>query len=219
MRPLLLAAAAGAVAGSLLLYGNMGGLVHDTDSDADVIAASSSPSCELNEATNAALDALITGDVAAVQLADTPEYMGDLSFKTAEGGDVSIADFKGKAILLNVWATWCAPCRAEMPSLSNLQNELGGNDFEVIAVNIDTRGLERPASFLEEISVDNLALYNDPSTDIFNELKKKGLAFGMPATLMLDKDGCRIAHLSGPAHWDSDDAKALVRATLETPTS
>ena len=219
MRPLLLAAAAGAIAGSLLLYGNIGGLVHDTATDADVIAASSTPSCTANDATNAALDALITGDVAAVQLASAPDYMGDLSFKTAQGGDISLADFNGKTVLLNVWATWCAPCRAEMPSLSNLQKDLGGEDFEVVAVNIDTRGLERPASFLEEIGVDNLDLYNDPSTDIFNSLKKKGLAFGMPTTLILDKNGCQIAHLSGPAHWDSDDAKALIRAAIDTPVS
>lgn len=215
MRVLLLAAIAGVIAGSLLLYGKLGGDVHD----GDAVVAAAGASCSAQSEFAAALNPFIQGEVAAVQLADTPGYVGDLAFKDPDGNDVTLADWKGKTLVFNLWATWCAPCRAEMPALSKLQAELGNDDFEVLAVNIDSRGAERPLAFLEEIGIDNLPLYADQTTDIFNNLKKRGLAFGMPTTLMVDKNGCQIAHLSGPAHWDSDDAKALVNAAMGRASS
>lgn len=211
MKVLLLAAIAGVIAGSLLLYGKLGSDVHDSGT----VVANTGAACSAGSEAISSLDPFIQGEMAAVQLADTPDYLGDLQFKSPEGDDITLADWKGKAVVFNLWATWCAPCRAEMPALSNLQTELSGEDFEVVAVNIDTKGAERPLAFLDEINVSNLPLYADQTTDIFNNLKKKGLAFGMPTTLIVDKDGCRVAHLSGPAHWDSEDAKALISAVID----
>lgn len=210
MKVLLLAAIAGVIAGSLLLYGKLGGDVHDSAT----VVANTGAACSAGSDVANSLDPFIQGEMAAVQLADAPDYLGDLQFKSPEGDDITLSDWKGKAVVFNLWATWCAPCRAEMPALSNLQTALSGEDFEVVAVNIDTKGAERPLAFLDEINVSNLPLYADQTTDIFNNLKKKGLAFGMPTTLIVDKNGCRVAHLSGPAHWDSEDAKALVSAVI-----
>lgn len=215
MRVLILAAIAGVIAGSLLLYGKLGGDVHD----GDAVVAAAGASCSAQSDFAASLNPFIQGEVAAVQLADTPDYVGDLAFKDPDGNDVSLADWKGKTLVFNLWATWCAPCRAEMPALSRLQADLGNDNFEVLAINIDSRGPERPLAFLAEENIANLPLYADQTTDIFNNLKKRGLAFGMPTTLVIDSNGCQIAHLSGPAHWDSDDAKALVAAAMGKASS
>lgn len=211
MKVLLLAAIAGVIAGSLLLYGKLGGDVHDSAA----VVANSATTCSSDSDTNAAFDPFIQGEMAALQLAKEPDYVGDLAFNSPQGDDISLADWKGTPVVFNLWATWCAPCRAEMPALSNLQTAFSDDDFEVVAVNIDTKGAERPLAFLDEINVTNLPLYSDQTTGVFNTLKKKGLAFGMPTTLIVDKNGCLVAHLSGPAHWDSDDAKALVGAVIK----
>jgi thiol-disulfide isomerase/thioredoxin len=152
--------------------------------------------------------------MAALQLARDPDYLGDLQFNSPDGEKMTLSDWQGKSLVFNLWATWCAPCRAEMPALSNLQTAFSGEDFEVVAVNIDTKGAERPLAFLDEINVSNLPLYADRTTSVFTNLKEKGLAFGMPTTLIVDKNGCLVAHLSGPAHWDSEDAKAFVTALI-----
>lgn len=210
MKVLLMAAIAGVIAGSLLLYGKLGGDVHDS---ATVVAnAPASCSAETDNAT--ALDPFVQGEMAALQLAREPDYLGDLQFNSPDGEKMTLSDWQGKSLVFNLWATWCAPCRAEMPALSNLQTAFSGEDFEVVAVNIDTKGAERPLAFLDEINVSNLPLYADRTTSVFTNLKEKGLAFGMPTTLIVDKNGCLVAHLSGPAHWDSEDAKAFVTALI-----
>lgn len=122
--------------------------------------------------------------------------------------------FEGRAVLLNLWATWCAPCRKEMPALDRLQAEMGGKDFEVVAVNIDQRNLDRPKSWLAENGITRLAYYADPETRVFQDLKRVGQAIGMPTTLLIDARGCQLGVLHGPAEWASDDAKALVKAAL-----
>lgn len=211
MKVLLMAAIAGVIAGSLLLYGKLGGDVHDS---ATVVAnAPASCSAAANNAT--ALDPFVQGEMAALQLAKEADYLGDLQFNSPGGEEVTLSNWQGRSVVFNLWATWCAPCRAEMPALSNLQTAFSGEDFEVVAVNIDTKGAERPLAFLNEINVSNLPLYADRTTGIFTNLKQRGLAFGMPTTLIVDTNGCLLAHLSGPAHWDSDDAKALVSALIE----
>ncbi|HRE21805.1 MAG TPA: TlpA disulfide reductase family protein, partial [Rhabdaerophilum sp.] len=118
----------------------------------------------------------------------------------------------GKVTVLNIWATWCVPCRLEMPALDALQKELGDKDFEVVAVNIDTRNPEKPKQFLKEIKVERLAYYADPKAKIFQDLKTAGRAFGMPTTLLVDPQGCELAYLAGPAEWASGDALAFVKA-------
>ncbi len=118
-------------------------------------------------------------------------------------------------MLVNVWATWCVPCRAEMPTLDRLQAARGGKDFQVAAVNIDLNNPERAKAFLAEIGVKNLAFYSDPTTGLFNQLKGRGLGFGLPTTVLVDGKGCRLGVVEGPAEWDSPDARALIEAAAK----
>jgi thiol-disulfide isomerase/thioredoxin len=127
---------------------------------------------------------------------------------------MTIADHAGKTVLLNLWATWCAPCRAEMPALDALQKEKGGDAFEVVAVNVDTGDDAKPKKFLKEIGVETLGYYRDATMGLFNEAKKRGLALGLPVTMLIDGEGCLIAHMNGPAEWSSPDAKRLVEAAV-----
>jgi len=152
------------------------------------------------------------GDVAAVKVAQSPLKVPDLAFHDADGKRVTLADFKGRTILLNLWATWCVPCREEMPALNALQDKLGGPDFQVVAVNIDTRDAEKPKAFLKEVGATHLAYYADGNAKTFQELKAVGRAFGMPTTLLIDPDGCEIGTIAGPAEWASEDAVKLISA-------
>ncbi|CAN1550326.1 TrxA Thiol-disulfide isomerase and thioredoxins [Rhabdaerophilaceae bacterium] len=170
--------------------------------------------CAPAQAVAQRLKPLAKGEVAALQVPDRPTQVRDLSFKGLAGEDLTLASFRGKAVLVNLWATWCAPCRHEMPALDRLQQKVGGKDFEVVAINIDTRNLERAKVFLNEINVSALGFYSDPSAKIFQDLKAAGRAFGMPTTLLLDKEGCELAYLAGPAEWSSPDALAFVTAAL-----
>ena len=160
------------------------------------------------------LQPLARGEVAALAPAKSPINVADLSFQDATGKPVKLADFGNKTILLNLWATWCAPCKKEMPALDELQKKLGGADFEVVAVNIDTRDPEKPKTWLKENGIGALAYFADPSARIFQVLKEKGRAFGMPTTLLVDKNGCEVATLAGPAEWASDDAIKFIQTAL-----
>jgi thiol-disulfide isomerase/thioredoxin len=157
---------------------------------------------------------LATGEVAAFQAAREPQDLSGLAFINADGAEATLKDFSGKVALVNLWATWCAPCRREMPALDRLQAALGGERFEVVPINIDTGGLEKPKAFLESIEVKNLPLHRDPTTDIFQDIRKRGLGLGLPVTILVDENGCQLGHMAGPAEWDSDDAKALIRAAV-----
>ena len=117
-------------------------------------------------------------------------------------------------MLLNLWATWCVPCRKEMPTLDALEQKLGSPDFQVVAVNIDTRDAGKPKAFLKEIGVKDLAYYADASAKSFQDLKAVGRAFGMPTTLLVDPNGCEIGTIAGPAEWASDDAVKMIKAAL-----
>jgi thiol-disulfide isomerase/thioredoxin len=155
------------------------------------------------------------GEVAAVNIAKSPLKLPALSFKDASGNDKSLADFHGRVVLLNLWATWCVPCRKEMPALDALEQKLGGPDFQVVAVNIDTRDAEKPKAFLNEIGVKKLAYYADPNAKTFQDLKAIGRAFGMPTTLLVDPAGCEIGTIAGPAEWASPDAVKLIEAAVK----
>jgi thiol-disulfide isomerase/thioredoxin len=154
------------------------------------------------------------GEVAAVNVAKSPLKVPDLAFTDATGKPTSLADFRGRTVLLNLWATWCVPCRQEMPTLDALQGELGSKDFQVVAVNIDTRDLDKPKAFLKDIGVSKLAYYADPSAKAFQDLKSIGRAFGMPTTMLIDPHGCEIGTIAGPAEWASKDAVKLIQAAL-----
>jgi thiol-disulfide isomerase/thioredoxin len=157
---------------------------------------------------------LARGEVAAVNVADEARRLPPLTFKDAAGADKTLADWKGRVVLLNLWATWCVPCRKEMPALDALQGRLGGPDFDVVAVNIDTRDADKPRAWLKDAGIDRLGYYADPSARVFQELKAIGKAIGMPTTLIVDRAGCEIASLSGPAEWASADALKLVQAAI-----
>lgn len=157
---------------------------------------------------------LARGEVAALGPAKSPIPVGMLAFQDGEGAPRKLSDWNGKTVLLNLWATWCVPCKKEMPALDELQRKLGGADFEVVAVNIDTRDPQKPKTWLKEAGISALSFYADPSARIFQELKEKGRAFGMPTTLLVDKNGCEVATLAGPAEWASDDAVRFIEKAL-----
>ena len=142
------------------------------------------------------------------QSAESAEAAPQLAFKDAKGTDLTVADFRGRAVLLNVWATWCGPCRKEMPALDRLQARLGGADFEVIALSIDRGGLDRVQPFFDEIGIANLAIYLDESAAAMSAL---GIT-GIPTTLLIGRDGREIRRWAGPAEWDSPEMEALIRA-------
>ena len=154
------------------------------------------------------------GEVAAVNVARSPLKIPDLAFQDAAGRPMSLAAFRGRTVLLNLWATWCVPCRKEMPTLDALQGELGGPRFEVVAVNIDTRDPDKPKAWLREVGIKKLTYYTDPTAKTFQDLKEIGRAFGMPTTLLVDPQGCEIGTIAGPAEWASDDAIKLIKAAL-----
>jgi thiol-disulfide isomerase/thioredoxin len=170
--------------------------------------------CAPAVAAAARIAPLAQGEVAALAVAHTPFLVPDLSFKDASGRPRQLADWRGRTVLLNLWATWCVPCRKEMPALDALENKLGGGEFEVVAVNIDTRDPQKPLAFLKETGVTHLAFYSDQSAKVFQDLKLAGKAFGMPTTLIVDRAGCEIGEMAGPAEWASADAIKLVREAL-----
>ncbi len=178
--------------------------------------------CLAKADTLKAVNAAAKGAVAAMQAAEKPLSLASLSFNDQNGMPQTLADHKGKTLLLNLWATWCAPCREEMPALDQLQQAKGSDKFEVLALNIDTGDNQKPLNFLNEIGVEHLKLYRDASMNSFNDLKRKGLAFGLPVTLLIDEDGCQIAAMNGPADWSSEDAFTFIDASLsleKTPES
>jgi thiol-disulfide isomerase/thioredoxin len=158
---------------------------------------------------------LARGEVAAVNIAKSPLKVPDLTFADASGKALTLADFKGRTVLLNLWATWCLPCRKEMPTLDALEGKLGGPAFQVVAVNIDTRNPDKPKAFLKQIGVTKLAYYADRSAKAFQDLKEVGRAFGMPTTLLIDPHGCELGNIAGPAEWSSADAVKLIEAALD----
>jgi thiol-disulfide isomerase/thioredoxin len=170
--------------------------------------------CRPAAATAERLRPLAHGEVAAVAVAAVPRRLPELAFRDAEGRALSLADWRGRTVLFNLWATWCVPCRKEMPALEALQARLGGPAFEVVAVNIDTRDPDKPKAWLAEVGITRLAYYADPQAKVFQDLKAAGKAFGMPTTLLVDPAGCDLATLAGPAEWASEDAVRLVAAAI-----
>ena len=159
---------------------------------------------------------LARGEVAAFAVADPSRRLPDLAFRDATGAERHISDWRGRTVLLNLWATWCVPCRKEMPALEALESKLGGPGFEVVAVNIDTRDGDKPRAWLKEVGIDRLAYYADPTAKVFQDLKIMGRAAGMPTTLLVDPAGCEIGTVAGPAEWASEDAMKLVTAALKS---
>ena len=174
--------------------------------------------CEESATITAAISPVISGDIAAFALADEPRPMPLLTFLDGKGNPASLDDFKGKIVLFNLWATWCAPCRHEMPAFDTLQETYGGDDFQIVPVSIDRGGMEKPKAFYEEIGLKHLPFYQDETMGVFNTLKKQSLAFGLPTTVLLDREGCILGSLNGPADWAGSDAKALIETAIKATT-
>jgi thiol-disulfide isomerase/thioredoxin len=158
---------------------------------------------------------LAHGEVAAVTMATAPLRLPDLAFEDAQGKAKKLSDWRGKTVLLNLWATWCVPCRKEMPALDELQGKLGDKDFEVVAVNIDTRDPEKPKAFLKDANLTRIGYFADQKAKVFQDLKAVGRALGMPTTVLVDAQGCEIGTIAGPAEWASEDAIKLIKAAVK----
>ncbi|WP_395686748.1 TlpA family protein disulfide reductase [Aestuariivirga sp.] len=156
---------------------------------------------------------LATGALAAFLVRPDRKLLPDIQFQDGSGKPLTLSGWKGRVVLINLWATWCAPCRKEMPDLSRLQAELGSDQFEVVAISVDRKGADASSSFLKETGADNLRLYVEPSTRIVGELQSAGL----PATILVDRQGREIGRLLGPADWASPEAIALIKAALAEP--
>ena len=199
---------AGGVAGVVVGLAGVYGIATLTRNDGGDVACR--PAVEMARK----LAPFVRGEVAAVNVAKSPLKVPELAFHDAGGKPLTLEHWRGRTVLLNLWATWCVPCRKEMPALDALEQRLGGPGFEVVAINIDTRDPDKPKAFLKEVGVEKLTYYADPDAKTFQDLKTVGRAFGMPTTLLVDPKGCEIGTIAGPAEWASDDAIKLILAAL-----
>jgi thiol-disulfide isomerase/thioredoxin len=139
-----------------------------------------------------------------------PKDIAAFSFSDGAGASLDLSHWKGKVVLLNLWATWCAPCRKEMPELAKLQQDLGSSDFEVVALSEDLKGAEASAAFLKDAKAEALALYVDPKATALEAVQ----SLGLPTTLLIDRDGKEVGRLLGPAQWNSEESKTLIKSVL-----
>ena len=212
------AVALGVLAGAGAVYvmgPGSGNAPQQGGSSAVAKAAPGGSGCDAAKTVAASLRPFAGGDVAAMTPQDRPRQMGGLSFTDGDGKAMSLSDYRGKTLLVNVWATWCVPCRREMPTLDRLQAKRGGADFQVVAINVDTGDPQKPVAFLKAIDASHLALHRDASMGVFDDLKKEGLAFGLPVSLLIGKDGCLLADMNGPAEWDGKDAARLIGKAVD----
>jgi thiol-disulfide isomerase/thioredoxin len=154
--------------------------------------------------------ALARGSLTAFVIHPKRTAVADLTFTDASGKRRSLSEWRGRVALVNLWATWCGPCRKEMPSLAELQQKLGSKDFEVVAISLDRKGAEAAAPFLKDTGAAGLALYLDPTAASLDQLR----AMGLPASVLVDRQGNEIGRMLGPAEWSSPEAIALVKAAL-----
>lgn len=152
-----------------------------------------------------------TGVVFAIN--SQPRALPVVRFADGNGRAMTLQDFRGKFVLLNVWATWCVPCRKEMPALDRLQAKLGGPGFEVVAVSIDRDGLPAVQEFYLQTGIKQLRVYLDKSGDASANL---GVA-GIPTTLLIDRESREIGRKIGPAEWDSPEVVTLIQGYLGAP--
>ncbi|TPK77408.1 TlpA family protein disulfide reductase [Mesorhizobium sp. B2-4-15] len=212
-RLILAALVAGVLAGAVAVY--VSESRSGNNAPAQVAASNGNDvACAAKSDRAKKIAAAATGEVAALLPADPPQSMKSLAFKGPDGKPMTIADHAGKTVLLNLWATWCAPCRAEMPALDALQKEKGSDAFQVVAVNVDAGDDVKPKKFLKDTGVQTLGYYRDSTMTLFNDLKARGLALGLPVTMLIDGEGCLIAHMNGPAEWSGPDAKRLIETAL-----
>jgi thiol-disulfide isomerase/thioredoxin len=150
-----------------------------------------------------------SGNQLDISVFDQPRALPEVRFQDDQGRDMTLGDFRGRVVVLNVWATWCVPCRKEMPTLDRLQARLGGKDFLVVALSIDRKGVEAVRGFYQEVGVENLAIYVDPSGKGSHALAIPGV----PTTLLIDREAREVARKMGEAEWDSPEMVSLVERT------
>jgi thiol-disulfide isomerase/thioredoxin len=169
-----------------------------------------------SEAATAIGDAAV-GELAALNGTGEGRGYATMAFKDAAGEPVTIADFKGRKLLVNFWASWCVPCRAEMPALDAIAGQYNSEQFMVLPINLDigAGGLAKAQAFLDENKFAHLPLYADSSFAAFERLKQEAVAIGLPATLVLDENGCELGVLQGPAEWNTADGKAVIETLLK----
>jgi thiol-disulfide isomerase/thioredoxin len=204
LKIVLIAGFVAAAAGFGALYVNMGGNGNDAPMPK---AQQSGKSASI---TAVGLKAYSKGHMITFVARSEPQDLPDFTFEKDDGSKTSLANWRGKVVLLNLWATWCAPCRKEMPDLDKLKADLGGDDFDLVALSIDRTGLDKPRKFLSEVGIKHLKLYNNSSGKLASSLK----VFGMPTTLLLNREGKELGRLVGPAEWGSQDAIDLIKAAI-----
>ena len=146
----------------------------------------------------------------ALSVFEPPRPLPEIRFRDDQGHDLTLADFRGRAVLLNLWATWCVPCRQEMLTLDRLEARLGGKDFLVMALSVDRRGIDAVRGFYREVGVQKLAIYLDPSGEGSRDLSIPGV----PATLLIDQEGREVARKMGAAEWDGPEMVSLIQRTM-----
>lgn len=151
-----------------------------------------------------------TNSRAGLTIWPEPRPVPEVPFVDGEGKPHTLADFKGKVVLLNLWATWCVPCRKEMPTLDRLQAQLGGADFQVLALSIDQGGVQLVRDFYREVGIQHLGIYIDESASAISSIG----AFGLPATLLLDRQGRELGRKLGEATWDSPEVVAYLKEVI-----
>lgn len=157
-----------------------------------------------------AVAAMREGDMKKLNFHPELRKVSEKTFDAENGTKMTLADYKGQYVLLNFWATWCAPCRKEMPMLSDLQAEFGGDDFQVVTLATGRNAPPAMKKFFDEIGVDNLPLHRDPQSAVARDMA----VLGLPVTALIDKNGNEIARLTGDADWSSDNAKAILRNVI-----
>ncbi len=175
------------------------------------LAAAGSGAVELTAADRATLKQLRRGDMAKLVIHSAPRDRITANFRDLDGKRITLANYSGKVVLLNIWATWCPPCRAEMPTIDRLAGAMEGPDFAVIALSTDRGGVERVARFFADVQIENLKIMLDRS----GNFSRQAGVLGLPATLILDRRGREIARLLGDADWDSPEARAILRRVIE----
>jgi thiol-disulfide isomerase/thioredoxin len=200
--------AAAVVAGFAAIYVTLGGA--DNTRNAPLAVAPTRLEAKGPAVGSEAGRKLTVGEMTTFVFKPAPEAIADVAFKGRSGEELSLKNWAGRVVLVNLWATWCAPCRKEMPSLSRLQKDLGSKDFEVVALAVDRAGAETAGKFLASVDASELKLYVDATARGASALK----AVGMPTTILLDRQGREIGRLTGPAEWDSEEAKRLIKSVF-----
>lgn len=162
-------------------------------------------------ADTALIEGLRAGDMEKLAVHAMPVAAAADAFEGEDGAAMTLSDFEGQVVVLNFWATWCAPCREEMPTLSALQADLGGEAFRVVTIATGRNDPVAMRQFFDEIGVDNLPLHRDPRQGLARSMG----VLGLPVTVILDRDGQEVARLMGDADWNSESARAIVAALID----